>query len=111
MTVTSLPDPAQRLITVKQLTELTARSRASLYRDVAAGRLPQPIKIGASLALWRRDRFYRGDGGEVTRHMTPGACRMRRYTSRHLHFRIGRECPSKALQAECLESIAVSTPH
>ena len=52
MTVTSLPDPAQRLITVRQLTELTARSRASLYRDVAAGRLPQPIKIGAS-SRWR----------------------------------------------------------
>jgi predicted DNA-binding transcriptional regulator AlpA len=54
MTVTSLPDPAQRLITVRQLTEPTARSRASLYRDVAASRLPQPIKIGAS-SRWRYD--------------------------------------------------------
>jgi predicted DNA-binding transcriptional regulator AlpA len=52
MTVTNIPDPAQRLIKIRELTELTARSRASIYRDAAAGRLPQPIKIGAS-SRWR----------------------------------------------------------
>jgi predicted DNA-binding transcriptional regulator AlpA len=46
------PEPNQRLIKIRELLELTARSRASLYRDMAAGRLPQPIKIGSS-SRWR----------------------------------------------------------
>ena len=52
MADTHHPEPTQRLIKIRELIELTARSRASLYRDMAAGRLPQPIKIGSS-SRWR----------------------------------------------------------
>lgn len=37
-----------RLLSVRELCERLARSRASIYRDIEAGRLPRPIHIGAS---------------------------------------------------------------
>lgn len=42
-----------RLLTFNDLrTILGGRGRATIYRDVAAGRLPQPIKIGGRV-YWR----------------------------------------------------------
>ena len=39
-----------QLIKMKALREkLGGRSRSSIYNDLAAGRLPQPMKIGACL--------------------------------------------------------------
>lgn len=39
---------AEKYLSYSQLSEkLGGRSRASLYRDVDAGRLPQPLKMGA----------------------------------------------------------------
>ena len=32
--------------------ELTGRSRASVYRDVAAGTFPKPLKIGKRAIAW-----------------------------------------------------------
>jgi prophage regulatory protein len=38
------------LITLNQLQrKIGGRSRSSVYRDIALGRLPQPIKFGARL--------------------------------------------------------------
>lgn len=38
--------------TVQQM--LDGRSRSSLYRDIEAGRLPKPVKIGARL-YWSKE--------------------------------------------------------
>ncbi len=46
-----------RLLTFKDLrTILGGRGRTTIYRDVAAGRLPQPTKIGGRL-YWREDEI------------------------------------------------------
>ena len=40
----------QTYLTMKQLSaKLGNRSRGALYQDVAAGRLPQPVKLGGRL--------------------------------------------------------------
>lgn len=42
-----------RYLTLQGVQEkLWGRSRSSIYRDIALGRLPQPIKFGARL-YWR----------------------------------------------------------
>ena len=50
-TLTSLP--AEALVSAKELSILSGRSRASIWRDVLAGRLPQPIAIGPQALRWR----------------------------------------------------------
>lgn len=47
----ALPDTA--LVDVHTITALAKRSRASIWRDVQAGRLPQPIAIGPQARRWR----------------------------------------------------------
>ena len=46
-----LPDGA--LVDVYTVAALSKRSRASIWRDVQAGRLPQPIAIGPQARRWR----------------------------------------------------------
>ena len=41
-----------RLLTLQDVVGLTALIRATIYREVAAGRLPRPVKIGR-LSRWR----------------------------------------------------------
>ena len=45
--------PAEALVSAKELSILSGRSRASIWRDVQAGRLPQPIAIGPQARRWR----------------------------------------------------------
>lgn len=47
----NLPDSA--LLDVRAVSILACRSRASIWRDVRDGRLPQPIAIGAQSKRWR----------------------------------------------------------
>lgn len=49
--IDQLPDSA--LVRVKDICSLARRSRASIWRDVQAGRLPRPIRIGSYSARWR----------------------------------------------------------
>ena len=58
------------MITYLNMSQLRAklgnRSRASIYRDVAAGRLPRPRKLGATL-LWdepKVDEKVQGTAGQ-----------------------------------------------
>ncbi len=37
-----------QLLSISELCRLLNRSRSSIYRDVSAGHLPKPVKIGAS---------------------------------------------------------------
>jgi predicted DNA-binding transcriptional regulator AlpA len=47
----TLPDTA--LIDIKTVTALASRSKSSIYRDIAAGRLSQPVRIGPNSVRWR----------------------------------------------------------
>lgn len=49
--LTSLPPEA--LVSAKEISLLAGRSRASLWRDVQAGRLPRPVAIGPQTRRWR----------------------------------------------------------
>lgn len=42
------PDTFERLLNAREVCEILGRSHASLYRDVNAGLIPPPVKIGAS---------------------------------------------------------------
>ncbi len=42
---TAIPD---RLLKLSQICDLTGRSRASIYRDIAAKASPGPLKVGKS---------------------------------------------------------------
>lgn len=46
-----LPDTA--LVDINTIAALAKRSRASIWRDVQAGRLPQPVAIGPKTRRWR----------------------------------------------------------
>jgi prophage regulatory protein len=46
-----------KYLTFKELREiLGGRGRTTIYRDVEAGRLPEPIKIGGRL-YWQEDKI------------------------------------------------------
>lgn len=47
----SLPDCA--LVPLPVVCAIKGRSSASVWRDVAAGRLPQPVKAGPRSTRWR----------------------------------------------------------
>lgn len=47
----NLPDDA--LLDVRDVGILASRSRASIWRDVRDGRLPEPIAIGPQARRWR----------------------------------------------------------
>jgi predicted DNA-binding transcriptional regulator AlpA len=47
----SLPDDA--LIGIRVVSVLIDRSPASIWRDVAQGRLPRPVRVGARSSRWR----------------------------------------------------------
>lgn len=47
----TLPDAA--LIDLPTVTALASRSKASVYRDVAAGRLSKPVRVGLQSVRWR----------------------------------------------------------
>ena len=61
----------QRYLTLREVSErLGGRSRSSIYADLAAGRLPQPVKLGGRV-YWPEDdlathlRGLTGDAGEA----------------------------------------------
>ena len=45
--------PSNALISAKELTLLSGRSRTSLWRDVTRGSLADPVKIGNRTVKWR----------------------------------------------------------
>jgi predicted DNA-binding transcriptional regulator AlpA len=57
--------PTGSLVSAKELSLLASRSRASLWRDVREGRLPQPIAIGPQTRRWRIEdvrAYLKGEG-------------------------------------------------
>ncbi|MDG2405178.1 MAG: AlpA family phage regulatory protein [Paracoccaceae bacterium] len=47
----TLPDTA--VIDLKTVRAFSGRSKTSIYRDVAAGRLSKPVRIGPQAVRWR----------------------------------------------------------
>jgi predicted DNA-binding transcriptional regulator AlpA len=47
----ALPDSA--LVDIKVLSAISGRSVASTWRDLRAGRIPQPLRIGLNSTRWR----------------------------------------------------------
>ena len=47
----TLPDTA--LMSVREISLLSGKSTATLWRDVEDGRLPKPMKIGPKSTRWR----------------------------------------------------------
>ena len=43
----------ERLLTIDQVMELTAMSRASIYTEMRYRTLPRPIRVGAKGVRWR----------------------------------------------------------
>lgn len=46
-----LPNAAH--VDLRMVMGITGRSRASIYRDVSAGRLPQPVRFTTGCTRWR----------------------------------------------------------
>lgn len=44
--------PQQRLLRLPEVIVLTGISRSELYRRMAAGTFPSPVKLGARLSAW-----------------------------------------------------------
>lgn len=47
----TLPDAA--LVNLKAIIALSCRSKSSIYRDIAAGRISKPVYIGSQSVRWR----------------------------------------------------------
>lgn len=43
----------QYLLRINDVAKITQRSKSSIYRGVAAGAFPAPVKIGARSSAWR----------------------------------------------------------
>lgn len=41
--------PQERLLTITEVGLMIGRGRASIYRDMEAGTLPKPIRVGSSI--------------------------------------------------------------
>ena len=39
----------ERLLTITEVGEMLGRGRASIYRDLNAGALPKPVRVGSSI--------------------------------------------------------------
>lgn len=39
----------ERLLTITEVGEMIGRARASIYRDLNAGVIPQPVRVGSSV--------------------------------------------------------------
>jgi prophage regulatory protein len=48
------PPPLERLLRISSVMEVTSLSKASIYRKLAEGTFPAPLKIGKSRVAWRQ---------------------------------------------------------
>ena len=51
--------PNSALVSIKELIALSGRSRTSLWRDVCAGNLAQPMKFGSRNVKWTAKEIRR----------------------------------------------------
>lgn len=46
--------PESRILRLRDVETLTGRKRSSIYEDIAAGRMPRPLKLGPRAVGWLR---------------------------------------------------------
>ena len=54
-----IPPDQEVLYRLPVLQRVTGKGRASIYKDIAAGSFPAPIKIGRQSVAWRRSDIDR----------------------------------------------------
>ena len=42
------------LYRLPSVVDITGRSRAAIYRDIAAGQFPRPVQLGVQSVAWRK---------------------------------------------------------
>jgi prophage regulatory protein len=45
------------LLSFNEVIKITRRSRATIYRDLRAGRFPKPIELGANAIAWKNSEI------------------------------------------------------
>lgn len=63
----ALPDSA--LVNIKVLAAICGRSVSSTWRDLRAGRIPNPVRSGINSTRWRV--------GDIRKHLEPALLRFR----------------------------------
>ncbi len=58
--------PNDALLDLKTVMALSCRSKSSIYRDIAAGRLSKPVCIGSQAVRWRVGHVREYLAGEET---------------------------------------------
>lgn len=43
---------SEKLLRIKTVMDMTGKSRSSIYADIACGRFPRPVHIGARSVAW-----------------------------------------------------------
>jgi prophage regulatory protein len=43
---------SEKLLRIKSVMDMTGKSRSSIYADIASGRFPRPVPIGARSVAW-----------------------------------------------------------
>ena len=61
--------PDSMLVNIYVIRILADRSLASLWRDIEAGRLAKPIKVGGNTARWRVEDVRKFLGGQMTKEI------------------------------------------
>lgn len=51
------PNDALRMVRFAEAVRRSGKSRTSIYRDIAAGRMPAPVRIGPRAVGWRSDEY------------------------------------------------------
>ena len=44
-----------KLLRLRDVLAITGRSRSSIYRDMEAGRFPEPVRLSPNAVAWRED--------------------------------------------------------
>ncbi|SEC87586.1 transcriptional regulator, AlpA family [Burkholderia sp. WP9] len=50
-----MTNPAYRMLRLPEVAKLTSLSRPTIYRWIAAGTFPKPVKLGPNSVAWRSD--------------------------------------------------------
>lgn len=67
--------PVCAVLRLRDVQEMTGRKRSSIYEDIAAGRLPRPIKIGPRAVGWLRTDIEQWQAGAVAAREAEHAAR------------------------------------
>lgn len=46
-----------KLLTLREVVEITGISKSKIYRDMRVGLFPQPLRLGKNCVRWRNDEI------------------------------------------------------